>query len=264
MARPPAISMHRARGASVPSSRRRRIRRPGRARRAAARRPGPRCPRAGPSAPIVPWAAPPGRPHPARNPWRARRLGAASSGPRRSPHRPGMHVNLEKVVGAPARSSAAGRGRPRPSALSFSSRTKVPRVAGRGRGDRILRAALLRGPVVPSREAGARRRGAAPSAARRGAGPGKWGLAVHFVGAVPEPTRRPAKSCGRRHSFALCRFGAQGGERLESSTQTDGQGPVQPRARPRSAGCVPAPRSSGKGTAADLRAAGRHRVKGGS
>ncbi|XP_077908574.1 uncharacterized protein LOC110599092 [Ictidomys tridecemlineatus] len=56
MARPPAISMHRARGASVPS--RRRIRRPGSARRAAARRPGPRCPRARSAAPIVPGPSP--------------------------------------------------------------------------------------------------------------------------------------------------------------------------------------------------------------
>lgn len=61
MARPPAISMHRARGASVPS-RRRRIRRPGRARRAAVQRQDPRCPRVRRSAPIVPWARTTGPP----------------------------------------------------------------------------------------------------------------------------------------------------------------------------------------------------------
>lgn len=179
MARPPAISMHRARGASVPS-RRRCIRRPGPARLAAARRPGPRCPRARRRRPLCP--GPRRRP---RSPPAARRAptpGSASSGPRHPPACPGMHVNLEKVAGAPARTSAAGRGRPQPSALSFSSGTKVHRGAGGGRGGRVLRATLWRGPVFdPGKPE--------PGGERRGAGPGKWGLAVRYGGAILQLSR---------------------------------------------------------------------------
>lgn len=218
MARPPAISMHRARGASVPS-RHRRIRRPGRARRAAARRPGPRCPgarSAAPPLPLCPGPAPPCRPQPARTPRRARRPGAASSGPQRPPARPAMHVNLEKVAGAPARTSAAASGRPRPGALSFSSRTKVPRAAGRGRGDPVLRATLRRGPGAQYGEARVGRRGAARSAAPCGtgeAGPGRALRRRRPGGARPCEESRAKAPLGSR------RFGAGGREALGVRTR---------------------------------------------
>ncbi|XP_048971198.1 basic proline-rich protein-like [Canis lupus dingo] len=151
MARPPAISMHRARGASVPSRRRRRIRRPGRARRAAARQPGPRRPRARPAAPIVPGPrrppprAAPRSPAPARSPQpaarptaRLRKLGPAP------PARPGAR-ELGESRGAPRPGPPPqGVGAPRPGALSVSPRTKVPRGARRGRGDPVL-------PALPGR-----------------------------------------------------------------------------------------------------------------
>lgn len=201
--------MHRARGASVPSRRRRRIRRPGRARRAAVQRQDPRCPRVRRWAPIVPWARttgpPPGRPQPARSPQCARRLGAASSGPRRWSAGPWMHVNLEKVAGAPARTSAAGRGRPWPGALSFSSGTKVPRGAGRGRGDRILRATLWRGPVIQCREAGAGRRGAA----RCGTGKVGPGCALRWRHPEGDPPCEELREKAPLRSLPLRRIGRE-------------------------------------------------------
>ncbi|XFG00969.1 hypothetical protein AB1E19_004593 [Capra hircus] len=95
-------------------------------------------------APIVPRACAPGRPVTARAPQRARRPGAGSLGPRRSPARPGMHVNLEKVAG---RAGADLRGRawapPAPRAFVFApdkgpsrrrSRTWRPCPAGHSAG----------------------------------------------------------------------------------------------------------------------------------
>ncbi|XDA75298.1 hypothetical protein R6Z07M_005508 [Ovis aries] len=99
---------------------------------------------AGRPAPIVPRACAPGRPVTARAPQRARRPGAGSLGPRRSPARPGMHVNLEKVAG---RAGADLRGRawapPAPRAFVFApdkgpsrrrSRTWRPCPAGHSAG----------------------------------------------------------------------------------------------------------------------------------
>lgn len=89
MARPPAISMHRARGASVPS--RRCIRSPGSARSVARSVPVP----SGRPRWLSPW--PRSRPGPL-GPEPARRPGSERPGPLRPPGRSGMHVNLEKVT----------------------------------------------------------------------------------------------------------------------------------------------------------------------
>lgn len=243
MARPPAISMHRARGASVPS-RRRRIRRPGRARRAAARQPGPRCPRARPPGGAhCARLAPPGRP------WAAPSLRAALSAPdgpalqvgARDCLPPGKHVNLEKVAG---RAGPDLRGRawaPPARALSFSSRTKVPRGASRGRGDRVLPAAPRRGPVVPYGQVGVRRGGVA----RRGTGGVGPGRALRPAVSVPEPSR-PAKSCGRWHRAALCGLHAWRREAFGTRTQTRGPGSVpcgHESAALAASGRVPPPRA---------------------
>lgn len=89
MARPPAISMHRARGASVPS--RRCIRSPGSTRRVVHSVPVP----FGRPRWLSPWAS--SRPGPL-GPEPARRPGSERPGPLRPPGRSGMHVNLEKVT----------------------------------------------------------------------------------------------------------------------------------------------------------------------
>lgn len=89
MARPPAISMHRARGTSVPS--RHCIRNPGSARRVARSVPVP----SGRPRWLSLWPrsrAGPLGPEPARRP------GSERPGPLRPPGRSGMHVNLEKVT----------------------------------------------------------------------------------------------------------------------------------------------------------------------
>ncbi|KAF5927134.1 hypothetical protein HPG69_009950 [Diceros bicornis minor] len=98
--------------------------------------------------------------------------------------------------------------------------------------------------------------------ARRGAGAGKWGLAVRFAHPVPD---RPALRRVARDGTALLSAVStcEGGKRLEPRTQTNDPGPVQPRARERSAGRVRA-RSSGKDRAVDLRAPGDDRVQGDS
>jgi hypothetical protein len=188
--------MHRARGSSVPS--RRRIRRPGSTRRAAARRPGSRCPRVRPPrrAHCAPSCAARSR---APSPPAARARPTArlcTSGPRRPPGRPGMHVNLEKVAGRAGLPSAAGRGRPWGSALSLSSGTKVPGGAGRRRRDQVLRATLVRGGSLSAgttQEPGTEE----PHDSRRGT----WPCAC-------SPRSHAAKSCGSGHRSAFGRFRA--------------------------------------------------------
>ncbi|XP_031512051.1 uncharacterized protein LOC101014684 isoform X2 [Papio anubis] len=166
MARPPAISMHRARGASVPS--RRRIRRPGSARRAAARRPGPRCPR----------ARLPGGTHCA--PTRPAGLSPSTPASRRPPDgpalqvlardaRPGMHVNLEKVAG---RAGRALRGR----AWASPGRRAFVFVWDKGplrRADAVTGSCGPLSGAVGSLSAG---KPEPEGKDRRGAGPEKWGL----------------------------------------------------------------------------------------
>ncbi|XP_053055492.1 translation initiation factor IF-2 isoform X4 [Acinonyx jubatus] len=243
MARPPAISMHRARGASVPS-RRRRIRRPGRARRAAARQPGPRCPRAArpPGGAHCARPAPPGRPEPARDPQRARRPGPASSGPRRPPagearelgespgaRRPGPP---RQGVGAPG----AARFRFRPGQRSLEALVSDAETG-------FCRPLLPRGPVVPYGQAGV------TEEERRGAGPGEWGLAVRF--ARPSPSRsRPAlrRVAGDGTALLSAVRTREGGKRLGPRTHTRrSPGACAVWAPQHSAGCVRA-RSSGKGS----------------
>lgn len=248
--------MHRARGASVPS-RRRRIRRPGRARRAAARRPGPRCPRGRPAAPIVPSARaarpPRARPQPAARPT-ARRCKLGPAAPARPPRdarelgesrgarRPGPP---RQGVGVPRQ--ARFRFRPGQRSSRRWSQTRRPGTAGHSslRSGRSIQESR-------SRE----------KEERRDAGPGKWGLAVRFAGAAPEPSplRRVA---GDGIALLSAVSAPEGGKHLEPRTQTDDPGPLQPRARQPSAGCFRA-RSSSKGTAVDLRAPGRDRVQGDS
>lgn len=211
MARPPAISMHRARGASVPS-RRRRIRRPGRARRAAAQRPGPRRPRARPpvrpsahpAAPIVPQAraAPPScdRLRPAARPtagrWKfgpaahalpprdARELGESLGARRRRPPRQG--------VGAPGPARFRFRLGQRSLAAQVADVEAVPcgPLSGEVRS-------FSQGKPEPGEDE--------PRGRRRGAGPGQWGLAVRFALAVQELSR-PPKSYGRWHCFCSLPF----------------------------------------------------------
>ncbi|XP_035875640.1 uncharacterized protein LOC118499207 [Phyllostomus discolor] len=265
MARPPAISMHRARGASVPS-RHRRIRRPGRARRSAARRPGPRCPRARPPArqpcgahcasgprrqvaPIPPesCSAPDGqalqvRAHGVRPPGDARELGESRGACWPGPPRQG--------VGAPG----PARFRFRPGQRSLAA---LVADAETGSGGPLF-GEVWRfniGKTEPGEEE--------QCSPRRGAGLGERGLAVRFARAVREPTC-PAKSFGRRHRLAFCRLGACGREAFGAQDSDRG-----PRACARAVGTV-AQRGlcpgafSRKGTAADLRATGHRRVQGDS
>lgn len=220
MARPPAISMHRARGASVPS-RRRRIRRPGRARRAAARQPGPRCPRARPAAPIVPGpcrGAAPSPPATLSAPdGRALQVGARAS------RRPGKHVNLEKVAG---RAGQDLRGRawapPARRAFVFVGDKGPPRRWSWTRRAGAARRSSERsgGSVRASR--GQKRR----SDGMRDLGAGAWLCASPGRLSVPEPSR-PAKSCGRWHRAALCGLHAPRREAFRTRTQTRGPGPVR-------------------------------------
>nr|XP_044633775.1 translation initiation factor IF-2-like isoform X5 [Equus asinus] len=256
MARPPAISMHRARGASVPS-RRRRIRRPGRARTSGRAEAGPalsprppggaHCalgpPPPGPRARPQPAARPTARrcklgpAAPARPPRDARELGESRRARRPGPPRQG--------VGVPRQ--ARFRFRPGQRSSRRWSQTRRPGTAGHSslRSGRSIQESR-------SRE----------KEERRDAGPGKWGLAVRFAGAAPEPSplRRVA---GDGIALLSAVSAPEGGKHLEPRTQTDDPGPLQPRARQPSAGCFRA-RSSGKGTAVDLRAPGRDRVQGDS
>ncbi|XP_030671231.1 uncharacterized protein LOC100607096 isoform X2 [Nomascus leucogenys] len=192
MARPPAISMHRARGASVPS--RRRIRRPGSARRAAARWPGPRCPR----------ARPPGGAHCA--PARPAGLSPSPPATHRPPDgptlqvlardaRPGMHVNLEKVAG---RAGRALRGR----AWASPGRRAFVFVWDKGplrRADAVTGSCGPLSGAVGSLSAG---KPEPEGKERRGAGPGKWGLGP----ALRQRQSRAVPPCEELRELApLCR-----------------------------------------------------------
>nr|XP_055107950.1 translation initiation factor IF-2-like [Symphalangus syndactylus] len=188
MARPPAISMHRARGASVPS--RRRIRRPGSARRAAARWPGPRCPRARPAAPIVPRPAPPGCPQARLQPTDGPTLQVLARDAR-----PGMHVNLEKVAG---RAGRALRGR----AWASPGRRAFVFVWDKGplrRADAVTGSCGPLSGAVGSLSAG---KPEPEGKERRGAGPGKWGLGP----ALRQRQSRAVPPCEELRELALlCR-----------------------------------------------------------
>ncbi|XP_021038445.1 uncharacterized protein LOC110310082 [Mus caroli] len=164
MARPPAISMHRARGASVPS--RRCIRSPGSARRVARSVPVP----SGRPRWLSPW--PRSRPGPL-GPEPARRPGSERPGPLRPPGRSGMHVNLEKVT---EHAGPVLRGR----AWAHAGPHTLVGVPDKGlqwrqpwTRDSILRATLAWWVV-----------GCKTAEARSG-GSGVWGLAVRWPEAVP-------------------------------------------------------------------------------
>ncbi|XP_045867035.1 uncharacterized protein LOC123946024 [Meles meles] len=237
MARPPAISMHRARGASVPS-RRRRIRRPGRARLAAARQPGPRCPRARPAAPI-----------------RARRPGSASWGPRLPPAREARELGESRGARRPG-PPRQGVGAPGPARFRFRRGQRSPEAlvvdAESGCCPPLLGEVRWLRTGKPGSE----------EEERRDAGPGRWGLAVRLAGrslrpgAVPpcEELREMAPRCALRLT------------RAKKGSVSDQDSDPWPRAcavraQERSAGRVPA-RSSAKGRAVDLRVPGHHRVPG--
>ncbi|XP_012612711.2 uncharacterized protein LOC105867292 isoform X2 [Microcebus murinus] len=190
MARPPAISMHRARGASVPS--RRRIRRPGSARRAAAGLTlSPRLPAR--RRPLCSGPAPPGCPQARRPPdGRALQVRARVARP---PGGPGMQVNLEKVAGRAGRPSAAGRRRPGPARFRFrlGQRSLTALVADAVTGSR--------GPLFT---AGRRSNTAKPEPEgepQRASGPRKWALGRALrrcpPGAVPprQELREPVPLC---------------------------------------------------------------------
>ncbi|XP_047597767.1 translation initiation factor IF-2-like [Lutra lutra] len=220
MARPPAISMHRARGASVPS-RRRRIRRPGLARRAAARQPGPRCPRARPAAPIVPGprrGAAPSPPAALSAPdGRALQVGARAS------RRPGKHVNLEKVAG---RAGPDLRGRawapPARSAFVFVGDKGPPRRLSRTRRPGAARRSSERsgGSVRASR--GQKRRSGVVRT---------WPLGP---GRAPRPAVSPSRSrpalrrvAGDGTALRSAVYTRQGGKRFGPGLRAMAQGPVR-------------------------------------
>lgn len=222
MARPPAISMHRARGASVPG-RRHRIRRPGRARRAAALQPGPcrpraRPPPARPAAPIVPRARAAGRPRPpapekaAARPA-ARRCKFGPSAPARPPGDARELGESREACGRHLRGRAWAPLARR--AFVFGQDKGPARRGARARGDRVPRTPLGRGSGSPCREAEAGR--------ERGAGPGS----AAWPCAPPAPSRsRPAgESLGRGHRFAPRGEGRRGGK---GSVRSPELGPAAP------------------------------------
>lgn len=119
---------------------------------------------------------------PARPPWDARELGESRGARQRGPPRQG--------VGAPG----PARFRFRPGQRSFALQVTDVETVYCG---------VLFGEVQLFKTGKPEPGGEEQRGPMRGAGPGKWGLAVCFARAVPELSG-PAKSCGRWHRFALC------------------------------------------------------------
>ncbi|XP_029403729.1 uncharacterized protein LOC115065687 [Mus pahari] len=199
MARPPAISMHRARGASVPS--RRCIRSPGSARRVARSVPVP----SGRPRWLSRW--PRLRPGPL-GPEPARRPGSERPGPLRPPGRSGMHVNLEKVTEHAGR---VLRGR----AWAHAGPHALVGVRDKGlqwrqpwTRDSILRVTLAWWVV-----------GCKTTEARRAVGPG--------FGVSPCAGQRPfhpAKSCGSCSALPWAVPARPGAQRKSPRTSASGRG----------------------------------------
>ncbi|XP_036091780.1 basic proline-rich protein-like [Rousettus aegyptiacus] len=166
------------------------------------------------SAPIVPRAGaavpPPARPHPAAR----RTAGCCKFGPAASARPPGDARELGESRGRAGPDLRGSEWAP-PARRAFVfvqdkgpsrrwSRTRRPGPGGPLFGE-------VRGLSTEKPESGEEER----RGPRRRAGPGKWGLAVHFAGAVPEAPG-PAKSRGRRRRLAPAASAQEGGRRSES------------------------------------------------
>ncbi|XP_044084557.1 basic proline-rich protein-like [Neovison vison] len=180
-------------------------------------------------------AAPRGRPEPARSPQRARRPGFASCGPRLPPAREARELGESRGARRPG-PPRQGVGVPGPARFRFRRGQRSPEA---------LVADAETGCCPPLLGEVRRLRTGKPGSEeeeRRGAGHGRWGLAVRLArpslrpGAVPpcEELREMAPRCALRFTRARR-------EAFRTRTQTRGPGPV--RCRHESAAPAASPRA---------------------